>query len=565
MKWSESLIPTLKETPADAEVASHILMMRAGLIRKLSAGAYSYLPLGLKTLKKAEQIVREEMNAKGAQEVLLPAIHPADIWKKTGRYELLGEVMIKFKDRTGRESVLGPTHEEIITDLVAGNVRSYKDLPLTLYQIQTKFRDEARPRFGILRSKEFIMKDAYSFDCDVEGLNKSYKKMYEAYCRIFDRCGLKYIAVEADPGFMGGDVSHEFMVPSESGEDEIIICSSCGYAASSEKAECIKGPKNSPTAKQKALKEVDTPNVSTIEKVSELLKQPHKNMVKTLIYVADGKPVAFLIRGDNDLNEAKARRFLGCDALEMADEGTIKKVTGGPTGFSGPVGLKGTRIIADYNIEGITDFVTGANKKDKHFINVNIKRDFEVKEWADIRYITESDKCPKCKKKIQIKYAIEVGHTFKLGTKYSKTLEAKFLDKQGKEQIIIMGCYGIGVNRILAAAIEQNNDKDGISWPASIAPYEALVLPVDMADKKIVQAAEKIYKDLKKAGVDVLLDDRDLRAGIKFKDADLIGVPLQIVIGKKALAKGKIEFKTRSTGKTTLVGQKDILKNLRRR
>ena len=537
MKWSKALIPTLKETPADAEVASHILMIRAGIVRKLSAGAYSYLPLGFKVLKKVETIIREELNKEGALEVLLPAMHPAEIWKKTGRYELLGEVMIKFNDRTGKENVLGPTHEEIITDLVANNVRSYKDLPLTLYQIQTKFRDEPRPRFGVLRSKEFIMKDAYSFDCDLEGLNKSYKKMYDAYCKIFKRCGLKYIAVEADAGFMGGDVSHEFMVPSESGEDEIVICASCSYAASLEKAECVKTQKaKAKEQKLKPIKEVDTPGMSTIEKVSEFLKRPHTNLVKTLIYLADKKPVAFLIRGDNDLNEAKAKRFLGCDILEMADEADIKKATDGPLGFSGPVGLKGVRIVADYDVEGSIDFITGANKKDKHFINVNIDRDFKVKEWADIRYITPKDNCPKCKKKIQIKHAIEVGHIFKLGTKYTKTLSAKFLDKQGKEQAIIMGCYGIGVNRIIASSIEQGNDKDGIIWPHSIAPYNVLIIPVDIRDKKILQATDKIYKDLTKERIDVLLDDRDQRAGIKFKDADLIGIPLQIVIGKKAVS-----------------------------
>jgi len=571
MKWTEALIPTLKETPAEAEVASHILMIRAGLIRKLSAGAYSYLPLGFKSLKKAERIVREEMNAAGAQELLMPAIHPSEIWKKTGRYELLGEVMIKFKDRTGRENVLGPTHEEIITDIVANNVRSYKDLPVTLYQIQTKFRDEARPRFGVLRSKEFIMKDAYSFDMDVKGLDKSYKKMYDAYCRIFKRCGLKYIAVEADTGFMGGDVSHEFMIPCETGEDTIVVCKNCGYAANFESAACKDlqtyevcncRPRRSAGLRNGKMREVPTPNVTTIEKVGELLKTTPENMVKTLIYVADGKPVAFLIRGDNDLNETKAVKFLECEKLEMADEATIKSVTGGPVGFSGPVGLKGVRIVADYNIAGCANFVVGANKKDAHLINVNLDRDFKVEEWADLRYITDKDPCPKCKKKIETKHAIEVGHTFKLGTKYSKALSAKFLDEAGKEKIIIMGCYGIGVNRILASAIEQNNDKDGIIWPKSIAPYEVLIIPVDVSDKKITKAADKIYNGLLKAGVDVLIDDRNVRAGIKFKDADLIGIPTQIVIGKTFLEKGKVELKHRGKPKAATIDPKSLLTNL---
>lgn len=389
--------------------------------------------------------------------------------------------------------------------------------------------------------------------------------MYDAYCKIFKRCGLKYIAVEADAGFMGGDVSHEFMVPSESGEDEIVICASCSYAASLEKAECVKTQKaKAKEQKLKPIKEVDTPGMSTIEKVSEFLKRPHTNLVKTLIYLADKKPVAFLIRGDNDLNEAKAKRFLGCDILEMADEADIKKATDGPLGFSGPVGLKGVRIVADYDVEGSIDFITGANKKDKHFINVNIDRDFKVKEWADIRYITPKDNCPKCKKKIQIKHAIEVGHIFKLGTKYTKTLSAKFLDKQGKEQAIIMGCYGIGVNRIIASSIEQGNDKDGIIWPHSIAPYNVLIIPVDIRDKKILQATDKIYKDLTKERIDVLLDDRDQRAGIKFKDADLIGIPLQIVIGKKAVSQKKVELKLRGKNKVTLIDQTKIVEKVKK-
>jgi prolyl-tRNA synthetase len=417
MKWTQTLIPTLKETPQDAEVASHILMVRGGFIRKLSAGAYSYLPLGARVLEKTTRIIKEEMNRAGAHEVLLPAIQPPELWKKTGRYDVLGEVLIKFIDRHKKENVLGPTHEEIITSLVADGVKSYKQLPLTLYQIQTKFRDEPRPRFGVLRSKEFIMKDAYSFDRDLEGLNESYKKMYDAYCAIFSRCGLKYIPVEADPGFMGGDVSHEFMIPAACGEDVIVICPACGYAASREAA-AVKSPGHQVTShqakdkKREAMKEAHTPGVTTIEKVSALLKVPPENMVKTLIYKADGKTVAVLIRGDHEANEAKLKRALKCELLELADEKVIQEATGGPLGFSGPVGLKGVRLIGDNSISGMANFVTGANKKDYHLINVNINRpdqgsggDFKIEEWADLRYITEKDACPKCGKPIQIQFS----------------------------------------------------------------------------------------------------------------------------------------------------------------
>jgi prolyl-tRNA synthetase len=564
MRWTQSLIPTLKEIPQDAEVASHILMVRGGFIRKLTAGAYSYLPLGVRVLEKIVRIIREEMNKTGAQEVLLPAIHPPELWKQTGRYDLLGEVLIKFIDRHKKENVLGPTHEEIITSLVADGVRSYKQLPLILYQIQTKFRDEPRPRFGVLRSKEFIMKDAYSFDRDTEALNESYKKMYDAYCAIFSRCGLNYIPVEADPGFMGGDISHEFMVPASCGEDIIALCASCGYAASREAAAVKdRGQRTGDRGQKEKLKEVHTPGVTTIEKVGALLKIPPENMVKTLIYKADGKTIAALIRGDHEANEAKLRRFLKCEMLELADEKTIQDATGGPLGFSGPVGLKDVRVIADYAIAGLIDFVTGANKKDYHLINVNLERDFKITEWADLRYITEKDACPKCGKPIQIKFAIEAGHTFKLGTKYSKALGAVYLDEKGRENPMIMGCYGIGVNRIAAAAIEQNNDKDGIIWPVSISPFQVIVMPVNSADKKIMDFAEDIYDSLKEKNIDVLLDDRDERAGIKFKDADLIGFPYQIIVSDRHISEEKVEVKTRKTSDRKIVKKDDIVEVVR--
>jgi len=552
MRFSEALIPTLKEDPQEAEVISHKLMIRGGFIRKLISGAYSYLPLGFRVLDKVRAIVREEMNAKGAQEVLLPAIHPPEIWKKTGRYEVLGQVLIKFKDRHGKELVLGPTHEEIITDLVAGNVRSYKELPQILYQIQTKFRDEPRPRFGVMRTSEFIMKDAYSFDCDVDGLEKSYKKMYEAYCRIFERCGLPYIPVEADPGMMGGNVSHEFMVPSEAGEDLIVVCDNCKYAASTQVAKCVKSALPADTGKrgdEKPLSEVATPNVSTIEKVAAMLKVKPSSLVKTLIYKADDKVVALLVRGDFDANETKLKNYLKCSVLELADEKVIEKVTGASVGFSGPVGLKDVRVVADESVREMVNFVTGANKTGAHFINANIGRDFTVKEFSDFRVITKGDKCPSCGKDIDIKRAIEVGHTFKLGTKYSASLGAKFLDKDGKERPMIMGCYGIGVTRIAATLIETSNDKNGIIWPASIAPYRIAILALKMENKDVKDAAEKTYEKLIASGYDVLYDDRPISAGIKFKDADLIGIPVHIIIGEKNIARGIVEVKLRKTGK----------------
>lgn len=559
MRWTESLIPTLKEDPQDAEVISHKLMVRAGLIRKLVSGAYSYLPVGVRVLEKVERIIREEMNTKGAQEVLLPAIHPPEIWKKTGRYDLLGQVLIKFRDRHNKECVLGPTHEEIITDLVANNVKSYKELPLTLYQIQTKFRDEPRPRFGVMRTSEFIMKDAYSFDCDVEGLEKSYKKMYDAYCAIFARCGLPYIAVEADPGMMGGSVSHEFMVPSDAGEDRIVVCTKCKYAASTHVAKC-KVKTKSQAAKEKKLPiaEVETPDVTTIEKVSELLKTGPERLVKTLIYKVDDKIVALLIRGDHEANETKLMNYLKCAKIELADAKTIETVTGAPVGFSGPVRLKGARIIADVVVKDMVNFVTGANKKDAHLVNVNIDRDFETKEFDDFRVITKDDPCPACGKTIEIRQSIEIGHTFKLGTKYSDVLGARYLDKDGKENPMIMGCYGIGVNRIIASLIETSNDKDGIIWPLSIAPYQVIILSLNADNKKVKETADEVYESLTKSGYEVLYDDRNESAGVKFKDADLLGIPVKIIIGERNAKKGLVEVKDRKTAKVDTIKLEEL-------
>ncbi len=558
MRWTKALLPTLKEDPQDAEVISHKLMIRGGLIRKLMSGAYTYLPLGLRVLEKVKRIIREEMDSKGSLEVLMPAMHPPELWKRTGRYDVLGDVLIKFRDRHGKELVLGPTHEEIITDLVANNVKSYKELPLILYQIQTKFRDEPRPRFGVMRTSEFIMKDAYSFDCDLAGMEESYKKMYDAYCKIFARCGLPFIPVEADPGMMGGSVSHEFMVPSEAGEDRIVICQKCAYSASTGLAACKSKAKGPSKEKKLPIAEVETPGITTIEKVSELLKVGPEKLVKTLIYKADGTIVALLLRGDYEANETKLKNFLKCAVLELADAKTIEQVTGAPVGFSGPVALKNARIVADNSVSDMANFVTGANKKDAHLINVNMGRDFEVKEFSDFRMISPDDGCPSCGKPIEIKQAIEVGHTFKLGTKYSDALGAKFLDKDGKELPAIMGCYGIGVTRILASVIEASNDKDGIIWPLAIAPYRVIVIALNVDDKKVKELSEDIYKKLCKAGIDALYDDRSESAGVKFKDADLIGIPVKVIIGAKNAKRDVVEIKDRKTGKVEEVALKDF-------
>ena len=574
MRWTKYFIPTLKEVPSEAEAVSHRLMIRAGLIRKLASGAYTYLPLGLRVLKKVENIIREEMDRAGAIELFMPSMQPVELWHESGRFKDLGEDLIKFKDRHNRIMVFGPTHEEVITDLVRNHISSYKQLPITLYQIQTKFRDEVRPRFGVVRSREFIMKDAYSFDRDNIGLDQSYKKMYAAYERIFERCGLKAIAVEADSGVMGGDVSHEFMVLSESGEDLLAHCPACGYAASLAVAEISAQVHKctSAQAEEKPLQEVETPGVTTIEKVGLLLKVKPEEMVKTLIYLADEKVVTVLIRGDHEANEAKIKRYLKCSTLEMANEDVIKKVTGGPMGFSGPMGLKPfpthgvaegdsvCRIIADNAIKGMVNFVTGANKKDAHYINTNIDRDFKVNDWADLRIITEGDSCPKCLKPIKIEHAIELGHVFKLGLKYSKIMKAEFLDEDRKHKPIVMGCYGIGVNRIIATAIELHNDEKGIIWPLSIAPFQVIIVPVNYKEAQVRATADVIYNDLNKLGIEVLLDDRDESAGIKFNDAELIGIPITIVIGDKGLKKGIVEIKIRETGKI-VEAQKDELRD----
>ncbi|KXK29577.1 MAG: prolyl-tRNA synthase [Candidatus Brocadia sinica] len=557
MKWSQTLIPTLKESPSEAEIDSHKLMIRAGLIRRITAGAYAYLPLGTLVLNKVVDIVREEMNRAGAIEVFLPALQPLDLLEESGRLNVFGDDLITFEDRHGKTTALGPTHEEIITDIVRNEINSYRQLPITLYQIQTKFRDETRPRFGVLRSKEFIMKDAYSFDLDYEGLNKSYKSMYDAYCRIFDRCGLDYIVVEADSGAMGGDVSHEFMVPSPVGEDVLIRCMKCGYSANRERAEAAPIPREN-NATPQPIKEISTPNKHTIQEVSDFLQIKPDQMVKTMIYIAGGQPVAVLLRGDHEVNETKLTKLLGQETVALADHTTIEHVTGARVGFAGPVGIQ-IKIIADQAVSILRNFVTGANKPDAHLLHVNPERDFTIGGVADVRYVTKGDRCPKCNHEIDISQGIEIGHVFKLGTKYSDALKAKFLDTNGKDKSMIMGCYGIGVNRIIASLIERSHDENGIIWPIALAPYKIIIIPVNVNDAASMQIANHIYEDLTNiAGLEVLLDDRDQRPGVKFKDADLIGIPIKIIIGKKFTETKELEIKLRKSGETFLTPPDEV-------
>ncbi len=547
MRYSKYFIPTHKEAPSDAEVISHQLMIRAGMIRKLTSGVYTYLPLCLRSIRKVEDIIREEMNRAGAIEILMPAVQPAELWQESGRWEHYGRELLRFKDRHDREACFGPTHEEVITDLIRKEIHSYKQMPINLYQIQTKFRDEIRPRFGIMRGREFIMKDAYSFDVDEEGANLSYEAMYEAYTRIFDRCGLKFRAVEADTGAIGGSYSHEFMVLAETGEDQIINCTGCDYAANLERAE-VKPSETLPESDVQELNpiiEVATPGIKTVEEVADFLSVLPSQLIKSLIFVVDGEEIAVLIRGDHELNEAKLKSLLGAQTVELAFERVVEEITGAPVGFAGPVGLN-IRIVADHALKGMRDFVTGGNRKDLHLRNVNMKRDFEVDLFGDLRVITSQDSCPRCGRKIEFGRGIEVGHIFKLGTKYSQALKAVFLNHQGKETPIIMGCYGIGVGRTVAAAIEQNHDKDGIIFPIPIAPFEVIILPLQMHDTGVVETAEKIYTELLDIKVDTLLDDRDERAGVKFNDADLLGIPIRVTVGVKGIKGGQVEIKLRS-------------------
>ncbi len=562
MKWTHTFIPTLKENPSEAEIDSHKLMIRSGMIRKLSAGVYSYLPIGLKILNKVINIIREEMDKSGAIELSLPALQPLTLLERSGRIGAFGDDLLSMKDRHKKDIALSPTHEEVITDLVKNEVSSYKQLPLILYQIQTKFRDEARPRFGVLRSKEFLMKDAYSFDTDNEGLNNNYQKMYDTYCRIFERCKLDYLAVDADTGAMGGDVSHEFMVPNENGEDVIVKCEKCDYSANLEKAESA--PLESVTdITSDEQKEISTPKMTTIKEVSDFLGVKSNQMVKTLIYTYDNKSIAVLVRGDHDVNETKLTKILSIGEITLADENTVLKLTNAPVGFAGPIGLN-TQIIADQAVSTMMNCVVGGNKVDTHIINVNPEKDFKIDKIADIRYVNENDRCPRCKEALNVSNGIELGHVFKLGTRYSDSLSAKFLDRNGKERPIIMGSYGIGVNRILAATIEKSHDSNGIIWPLPLAPYEVLVVAVNFKDETIMGAATRIYDELRETGIDTLLDDRDQRPGFKFKDADLIGIPIRITVGKQFKETGELEIKLRSNDKVLHSKPENIITEIKK-
>ena len=561
MRLSTYHMPTLKEAPADAEVISHKLLVRAGMIRKLTSGLYSFLPFGLRVLNKVGAIVREEMDRAGAMEVLMPVAQPADLWRESGRWEVYGKELLRFTDRGGREYCLGPTHEEVITDLVRHEIRSYRDLPRNLYQVQTKFRDEMRPRFGLMRCREFIMKDAYSFDRDEAGAEASYRAMYDAYTRAFTRLGMRFRPVEADSGPIGGSFSHEFMVLADTGEDTIAVCRDCEFAANLEKAEVVL-PEPGALAAAPSLEEVATPGAHTVDELAAFLKIPASGVVKTLVYVADGKPVAALVRGDRELNEVKLKNLLGVVELELADPDTVKEVSGAPVGFAGPVGLKVTRILADAELRLGTDWAAGANKADAHVLHLDLTRDAEVERYADLRVITAEDPCPRCNGSLELTKGIEVGHVFKLGTKYSEAMNARYLDEDGRDQPMVMGCYGIGVSRIVAACIEQNHDDWGIVFPPSMAPCEAVVLCLDPKDDQVMAKAEEVYARLGSMGVDAALDDRAERPGVKFKDADLVGFPMQLVIGGKGLGRGVMEAKDRRTGEKTELPAEDFAQAL---
>ncbi len=565
MKWTKTLIPTLREAPSDAEIVSHKLLLRAGLIRKLAGGVYTFLPLGLRALRKVENIIREEMNRADAVEVLMPALQPTEIWEQSGRAETASNVLFKVKDSSGRNWFLSPTAEEVITTLAAGEINSYRQLPKNFYQVSSKFRDEIRPRFGLMRAKEFIMKDAYSFDTTDEGAMASYTKMYDAYKRIFDRCGLQNFPVEADTGVIGGNHSHEFMVPADTGENDVVFCEDCGYAANIEKA--TSGiPKTAGRELGAAVEKFATPGVVTIDALSKAPYSVAANQqIKTLVYIADSKPVLILIRGDDQLNETKFLARTGTVVARPATPEECFATLGAKPGSLGAVVNvpAGVRIIADERIRGANEMTTGANEDGFHLKNVSIERDIKVSDWLDLRTVTAGEPCGKCGKSLKIRRAIEVGHVFKLGTKYSEKLGSYFLDEAGARNPCVMGCYGIGVTRTLQAIIEQCNDKDGIVWPMSVAPYQVCITPLAVtAEHPCMVVAEKLYAELTALGVDVILDDRDERPGVKFKDADLVGFPIRVSIGEKSLAKGEVEIKPRN-GAVQFVKMEALLESVK--
>ncbi len=560
MRMSKLLMPTLREVPAEAEITSHQLMLRAGMIRRLAAGIYSYLPLGLRTLKKVENIVREEMDRAGALELLMPALLPAESYQASGRWDVFGESMFKLHDRYGRDFCLGPTHEELFTQTVINEVRSYKEYPITLYQIQTKYRDEGRPRFGLMRGREFVMKDAYSFDLTQEGLDKSYQAMYDAYCRIFTRLGLDFTIVDADSGAMGGSGSQEFMVKSPVGEDAIAYCDACGYAANYEKAAAIPTEKSFPEG-DLSIEKIHTPNAHTIEELTDFLGTEPYVFAKTIIYKADDNYIAAMVRGDREINEVKLKNLVGCiNDLELAEPAMVREITKAEVGFAGPVGLS-IPVYVDHEVTMMKNFVVGANETDYHYKNVNINKDFEATQVADIRIIETGDACPKCGQPINTAMGIEVGHIFKLGTKYSEALGLTALNENSENTTVIMGCYGIGVTRCISAAIEQGHDENGIIWNPAIAPYQVSVVPVNHKDEEQVKNAEEIYNTLLDKGIEALIDDRPERAGVKFKDSDLIGIPVRIVVGKK-ISEGIVEYKLRTDAEAKLMSVDEAINSV---
>lgn len=550
LKQSQMLIPTLREVPADAEIASHKLLLRAGMARQLASGIYTYLPLALRTLQKIKAIVREEMNRAGGQELLMPAMQPAELWHQTGRWDVYGPELVRLKDRHERPFALGPTHEEVITSLVRDEINSYKKLPINLYQIQTKFRDEVRPRFGLIRCREFIMKDAYSFDTTQEGLDKNFQAMYDAYTRIFTRVGLNFRAVEADAGAIGGKGTYEFMALCDIGEDTIAYSEDGDYAANLEKAEVVYKPAPKPDAAVPSVEKLHTPGVKTIEQLVQSLQVEASRIIKSLVYRIDEKLVMVLVRGDHEINEVKLKNLYDATYVGLASEQEIQQAIGMPVGFVGPVGVDQEKleIVADQFVQDIYDGVAGAGEQDYHLIHVQPGRDFSVSRYADLRNIMEGDECPRGGGLIKFARGVEVGHVFKLGTKYSQAMGATFLDENGRSQPMIMGCYGIGVSRTLAAVIEQNNDEHGIIWPVSVAPFHVHVIPVNAKVEAQRQVSEQITASLESAGIEVLYDDRPERAGVKFKDADLIGLPLRITVSDKAAEEGLVEVRVRRTG-----------------
>jgi prolyl-tRNA synthetase len=552
MRLTNYLLPTLKESPADAEIASHKLMLRAGMIRKVAAGIYTYLPMGLRSVRKVEQIVRQEMDRAGSIELLMPMVVPAELWQESQRWEQYGKELLRLRDRKETQFCLSPTHEEVITDVVRGTVRSYRQLPLNLYQIQGKFRDEIRPRFGLMRGREFIMKDAYSFDLDDEGADSAYEKMYNAYQNIFKRCGLKFRAVEADTGNIGGSSSHEFMVLADSGEDAIVSCDQCDYAANVEKAQMRSNDQLAPEPVGEMTR-VATPGRKTIAEVADFLNLAPERLLKTLLVQTDaGEQLAVVLRGDRELNEIKLCRFLGCLDVELVAEAAVVELSGAPSGFAGPIGLS-CRIIADNEVQAMVDCVVGANAVDAHFTGVTPGRDFQVEQYADLRQAQAGDGCPRCQGTLQSWRGIEVGHVFKLGTKYSKSLGATVLDRNGKDVPLVMGCYGIGIGRTVAAAIEQNHDAAGIVFPMPIAPFQVLITLLNPKDEQVINAGEALYGELLKAGIEVVLDDRDERPGSKFKDADLIGIPIRVTVGNRALKEDQFEVQLRGGGEAQMM------------